>query len=210
MKSKPKLVLLALLFLVPMFFRIRFALLFLLLIDTVAGCAIPPRPVSIPTIQQTAGWHMEQRCGYEGCYPLVDALIGKGIEVRVEAENGKIDKNIFTIKVEFMTPERVLYQYTPSLSSVILSDGRSIKSKDFPCSNTAYSSSVFKSDSNLKVPLPLRGWVHKGQRHVCFLHYFDTLPPSTEEPFILKLGGLETAEGSINFPDLHFSGGMRR
>jgi hypothetical protein len=166
--------------------------------------------VSIPSIQPTAEWRIEERCGHEGCYPLVDFLIGKGIEVRVEAENGKFIKDIFTVSVQFITAETSYYRYTPSLSFVTLSSGRSIRSKDFPCSHTVYELRAFKSDANLKEPLQLTGWVHKGYRHDCFLLYFDVLPPSTEEPFTLKLVRLESAEGPIDFPELHFSGGMRK
>lgn len=186
--------------------KIRYFVFFL--ICPLASCAYgnPPRPASIPTIQPSAEWRMEEKCGYEGCYPLVDFLIGKGIEVRIEAENRKFDKSIFTITVDFYTPETLCYQYTKSLSTVTLSDGRSILAKDSICNDN-----MARTYMNLKEPLQLHGPVHNGQRSDCFRLYFDAPAPSTEETFTLKLRGLESCRGSsIDFPELHFSGGMRK
>jgi hypothetical protein len=184
--------------------KLRFAVL--LLICALVSCAIPPRPVSIPTIQPTTEWRMEERCGYEGCYPLVDFLIGKGIEARIEAENHKFDKSIFTMVVTFATPENVCYRYTRSLSYVTLSDGRSVRAEDLGCNDN-----MARVYANLKEPFQLQGPVHKRQRYDCFRLYFGIPAPSTQEPFTLQLRGLETCNGSpVDFPDLHFSGGMRQ
>jgi len=172
------------------------------------GCAIPPRPASIPTIQPTAEWRIEKRCGYEGCYPLVEYLIGKGIEVRIEAENDKFDKSIFTIVARFHTPENLCYRYRQSLSLVTLSDGRNFRAKDRICNDNM--ARVY-AHTNINEPFQLRGPVHKGQRSDCFRLYFDTPTPSTEELFTLQLRGLETCSGSpVELPNLHFSGGMRQ
>jgi len=148
---------------------------------------------------------MEERCGYEGCYPLVDYLMGKGIEVRVKAENDLHDKRIFTISLDYSLPEKSCYQYRKSQSVVTLSDRRSLLAEDSFCNDIQAG-----SYGNTKEPFQLHGPVHKGQRSDCFRLYFDTHAPSIEDTFTLKLRGLETCDGTpVEFPDLHFSGGVR-
>jgi hypothetical protein len=175
------------------------------LICTLFSCAIPPRPMSVPSIQPTAEWQIVERCGYEGCYPLVDYLIGKGIQVRVKAENDLHDKRIFAIVVDYSLPEKSCYQYRKSLSILSLSDRRSLLSKDSFCNGI-----MAESYANSTQPFQLHGPVHKGERSDCFRLHFDVPAPSTEDTFTLKLRGLETCDGTpVEFPELHFSRGMR-
>jgi len=35
-------------------------------------------------IEPTPGWEMKEFCGYQGCYPMVDALIGNEATIRIE------------------------------------------------------------------------------------------------------------------------------
>jgi hypothetical protein len=100
--------------------------------------------------------------------------------------------------------------YSPSTSIVTLQKGKTIVSKDFPCSYTIYSLETFKSNNYLKEQLSLKGDVYKGVRHDCFISYFDVQPPTIEDNFTLDLSSLERNGELIKIPRIHFSKGMRR
>lgn len=65
-----------------------------------SGCATL-QPKSIPSIVKAEGWRIEEVCGSEGCYPLVDYLMHQDdLAIRVEALNGRGYVNIFTIQIQ--------------------------------------------------------------------------------------------------------------
>lgn len=150
------------------------------------------------------------KIGYEHCYPLVDFLVGKDVKVRIEAENGTVKKDIFTIKLQFITPEKSFYKYNPSISVVTLSNGVAAKSKDFNCSQIIYSHVGFEDGVNLIHPVQLNGFVHNGLRYDCFILYFNVQPPSIDENYFLDINGLVGITGPVKFPRLQFIKSIRK
>jgi hypothetical protein len=180
----------------------------LLICPLLSSCSHRPEVVSVASIATSSDWRVEPTCGYEHCYPLVDFLVSKELKVRVEPENKNKD-GIFTILVQFITPESSNYFFNPSTSSLKLMNEGPITSHDFPCSGTIYSSTTFKSENYMKKPIKLDGYVHKGWRYDCFRMYFDAYAPRAEEAFALKIQGLEKDGAPVAIPPVHFSKGMR-
>ncbi|PKN38870.1 MAG: hypothetical protein CVU62_01325 [Deltaproteobacteria bacterium HGW-Deltaproteobacteria-2] len=179
---------------------------------SLSGCFHFARPTSVAKIEPNPDWHIEEKCGYEGCAKIVDFLVGKDVTVRVEAQNDYVRDNIFTIKVAFETSEKSTYIYTPSANILTLPNGKTVSSKDFPCRYTIYSLATFESYNNLKERAPLKDPPYKGKRGDCFILYFNVQPPppSVEENFTLDIGSLEKDGKLIKIPRIHFSKGMRR
>lgn len=173
-----------------------------------ASCYHRPEAVSVASIAPSTEWRVEPNCGYEGCYPLVDFLVSKDLKVRVEPRNSKRE-GICTVAVTFITPESASYTFTPSDSILNFENGRSKTSHDFTCSYTIYSKDSFNSDNYLKKSINLKGYCHKGWRYDCFILYFDTMPPETEDSFSLDIRGLEKDGVAVVLPRVYFSKGMR-
>ncbi len=176
--------------------------------NLLTSCYNWPEEVNVASIAASTDWRIEQRCGYEGCGPLVDFLISNDLQVRVEPNNSN-KEGICTIAVTFITPEKSKYTFTPSGSSLKLANGKSVISHDFTCSHAIYSTIAFKSDNYLKVPITLNGDVNKGWRYDCFILYFDTTPPQIGELYTLNLDGLKKDGEQVAIPLLHFSKGLR-
>jgi hypothetical protein len=140
---------------------------------------------------------------------MVDVLKGPQFDVRVEADNGTIKPEIFTIKVMFMTPERSSYFFEPSLSFVTLPNGQRLNAKGFPCSYTIYSLDNFRSGTPISGSIRLREPPHRGIRYGCFILFFDAHPPSIEEEFSLRLTGLKTDTDMVEIPTISFFKGER-
>jgi len=181
-----------------------------------AGC-YSPTVKSIPIITDNQGWQLEEICGSENCYPLVDVLRKDGFVIRVEARNGTIIPDVFTVSVAFSItlgfPEIVNkgYTYEPSKSFVRFGDGHTIHAKGFPCPHTRYSLSYFRNfeSVNNSVELPA-SHPKTGKPYSCFILFFDDKPPSVEETFELHIDGLSQANKEVEVPTLFFSKGIRR
>jgi hypothetical protein len=185
--------------------RLLAVTLYLVLIN---GCAVN-RPHSEAYIQDDINWNMIKQPGYEYSSTDVDVLEGNDISIRIEAFNGIINEDIFTITVMFFTDNKT-FQFNPSEVYVELSNQTIIKAKGLPCAHTLYDLNYLRGVLPIEVATPVDEQI-KGYDKLskCFVLFFDTQPPSVNEEFVMYLNGLTKSGQLTNIPKIHFRNANR-
>lgn len=184
--------------------------IFCLLVLISSGCARTPQvPESIASIGPSKKWKIEENCGYEGCYPLVDFLKGEGISIRFDLTNTKIHRyqSTFSIQLTFLIPIEKNCTYNPPNTQLIYGGRNQI----FPFRFGSYGEFRYESNDKLIDPIELTGVDVPGQRikYHSFTLYFpvQNLPPS--ESFSLKINDFGCEGQKINIPIVNFQDGLR-
>jgi len=137
---------------------------------------------------------------------LVDFLVGKDLTIGVEPYNNisrNIQNNIFVIKVKFLPKNKKEFEFNPSAATVILIDHKAVPAKGLPCSKTRMDLSYLRSAPSIIGSIP----IDKIDKNSCFYLFFDVRPPTIEEEFTLKLGGITKLGQPMNVPDVIFRKG---
>lgn len=156
-------------------------------------------------IKQTADWKMIKQPGYEGPSTDVDFLIGEDIKIRVEAFNGILKDDVFTINLMFDSKKNI-YQFNPSRSFVKLSNNKTIDAKGLLCPYTFHDLDFFRKASPIEEAVPVDKKLIRDSEtlYKCFILFFDTQPPSVEEEFVLILNGLTKSGQPVSIPEIFF------
>jgi len=164
------------------------------------GCARVSRPTSIASIQDNEYWKIVEGCGYENCYPLVDYLLGNGLQIRIEPSPE--EKELFIIRLNFLSTTNSELVFNPTAVKVKHSN-KVLIPKPFTCSYTMWDKKYLRDAMPLTGKIPI-------SKNSCFLLYFDVLPPSIEDTFSIDIHGLYYGNQEVIIPEVVFNKGVRR
>ena len=162
----------------------------------IMGCTAAQKEIRA-SIEQDPEWRMIQNCGYEGCTPTVDFLIGKEMTIRIECDNDWQTKQFFTVGVSFdsFVPELDFY---PSRVTIKMGDGEVLMPKGFSCSYTISNLEFLRSHPELQEPLNVK-------KRDCFLLFFDHPALSVDEEVVMYMDQAVTSKGTpIRLPPITF------
>jgi hypothetical protein len=171
---------------------IRFIVFFV--ISIMSGCSVHKNEFRA-YIGSNSDWIMEERCGYEGCYPIVDFLKGKNITIRLELGKDYFNK-YFTMLAVIM----------PSSESIQFN----VDDIDIEMNNNHFKAKVLNCYSPNRQPNylwdehSLSGSV-KITEQGCFLLFIDHPTPLTADEVILDFhNAIEVNGNNVNVPLIHF------
>ena len=82
---------------------------------------------------------MIKDCAYEGCSLKVDALKNQDIKIQIEAFNGILEPDVFTVTVMFHPQKKLKgFSFDPSRALIGLPDGTVIDAEGLSCQYTIY------------------------------------------------------------------------
>lgn len=165
------------------------------------ACVQANRTISRPSITPNKDWQFVERSPYgvtEG-----DHLIGHGLKIRIEAFNASQIPQL-VVRMGFFVVEEVPIKFIPSATTVELSSGQIAQATGYECraalmENLAYRKSVH----------PIREIVFS-QKDNCIDLYFDVPPPSVEDVFKMRIGGVSVRGKDIRFPEITFRKGIAK
>ncbi|MEJ2201902.1 MAG: hypothetical protein P8X63_12955, partial [Desulfuromonadaceae bacterium] len=165
-------------------------------------------PQSLASIEQTENWNIEPICGYEGCYPLVDTLVGNNLRVRFDTFNHQYSrvKNPFSMVLTFSMPQSYECTFSPLSTQIKKNE----ESKIFASNFVSYGSEKIDSTiSNQKIiQLSGKGKPIQGKKYQAVSIQFPTVTPAPQETFQLFLEGLVCNGENLRPPVVTFSEGM--
>jgi len=100
----------------------------ILVASITASCATPQREYRA-YINKAPNWQMQEVCGYEGCYPMVDFLVGNKMSVRFDFD--KYDP-VIQIRLNFLDINDDVV-INPGEITATISNGNKIQVKTFRC-----------------------------------------------------------------------------
>ena len=107
---------------------------------------------------------MEETCGFEGCYPMVDVLVGNRTSVRFDFY--KIQKNqLIFVLLRFLDSRDDLI-FHPENITAALTNGKNLSEKIFRCADAVWDLTVLRSMPPIKGPIQIK-------KNDCFLVFFD-------------------------------------
>lgn len=113
---------------------------------------------------KASDWQMIKNCGFEGCYPLVDILIGNDMKLRFDFYRIKKGKLIF-VKVTFLEVKKGLL-FNPAKISAILDGRNHLQVKGFKCRDVIGDFQVLKSMPAIQTPVKIN-------KNDCYLIFID-------------------------------------
>lgn len=127
------------------------------------ACAIQQREYRA-YIDQVPGWQMTETCGFEGCYPMVDVLVGNRTSVRFDFYKIKKGQLIFVL-LTFLDVKDDL-TINPGNIIATLSNGNNLPQKTFRCTDAVWDLTVLRSKSAIIGPTQIK-------KNDCLLVFFD-------------------------------------
>ena len=174
----------------------RLIILFFLIPAFLFGCGFTAKPKSVATIRENNDWKIIEDCGYENCYPLVDFITSKDLQVRIEAHN-KTNKDFFIITIAFQGDTKDEYEVDPYGFSLRFKNEKLIP-KAFTCSYTIWNRQYLMNTD------PLVGIISI-KENSCYLLFFDRPPPPVEDNFSFCIEGLYKQGNREFFPEIIFT-----
>lgn len=172
---------------------IRFIVIFAA-ICIMSGCSVNKNEFRA-YIGSNSDWIMEERCGYEGCYPLVDFLKWQNLTIRLEL--GKDFYNEYFTMLAVLRPSKESINFNVDNISIDMNNSR-FKAKVLNC----YAPN--RQPNYLWTEPSLSGSVNITERG-CFLLFIDQPTPLTADEVILDFhNAIEVNGNNVNVPIIYF------
>jgi len=159
------------------------------------SCVHPHREYKAYIGNKTPAWQMIENCGYEGCYPLVDILIGNDMKVRFDfyrIQNGKL---IF-VKFTFLEVAEGL-SFNPAKISAVLDGKNHLQVRGFKCRDAIWDLRILKSMPAIQTPVKIA-------KNDCYLIFID-YQELNEELIAMNIdNALTLNKRNINVPIINF------
>jgi hypothetical protein len=140
-------------------------------------------------------WKMVETCGFEGCYPMVDVLIGNGTRARFDFYKIQRGQLIF-VKVTFLAVKEDL-TFDPAKITATLSGQRGLPVKGFRCANIIWDLQVMRHTPSVESPVQ----VSKNDCYILFIDYQGL----TQETIAMNINSALTLNGrSMGVPVIYF------
>jgi len=195
----------------------KYISIFILLVLLMSSCGFTrwePSPRSIASISPTPGWIIDHKCGApnkKNCLRLYDYLYWNDVEIRVDALNdtaaGWPYEYRLCLRIVFKTSSRENFAFNPSLSYLILENGKKISSTGF----IAAPESDEDRFKNLDYTKPIKFGNYKNRdksNSDPFILVFDYPPPKVSEEFTIQINGFYKDNEEIKIPLIHFAPGV--
>jgi hypothetical protein len=159
-----------------------------------SGCSVHKKEFRA-YIGSNSDWMMEERCGYEGCYPIVDFLKGKNITIRLEL--GKDYYNKYVTMLAVLIPSKDSINFNVNNIYIDMNNSH-LKAKVLNC----YSPN--RRPNYLWTEPSLSGAVNITEPG-CFLLFIDHPTPLTADEVILDFhNAIEVNGDNVNVPIIYF------
>ena len=179
-------------------------LIAILTISSLAGCVEANRTISRPSIAPNRDWQFVEQSPYvDGGITEGDHLIGHGLKIRIEALNASRIPQL-VIRLEFFVVDENPIKFPPSITMVELSSGQDVQPTRWECR-----AALLENPEYRKSVHPIKEIVFS-QKYNCIDLYFDVPPPSVEDVFKMRIGGVSVRGKDIRFPEITFRKGIAR
>lgn len=163
------------------------------------GCAVSQKEIRAFMSDKTGkpGWQMVEKCGYQGCNPVVDFLTSKDMTIRIECDNDWKTKKYFIIRTFFDSISKQV-EYNPSTVTVKFKNGTVLKPKAFTCSFTEWDLNYLRSQPSLQEQVSV-------SKDSCYLLFFDHPALAKGEEIEMNMNNALSSNGkSLDIPLVYF------
>lgn len=115
-------------------------------------------------IDQVPSWQMKETCGFEGCYPMVDVLVGSKMSIRFDFYKIQNNQLIFSL-LRFLDTNDDIIINTKNITATINS-GNKLPVKTFRCADAVWDLKVLRSMPPIIKPIQIK-------KNDCLLVFFD-------------------------------------
>ena len=168
------------------------------------ACIQANRTISRPSIIPNKDWQLVEQAPYVyGGVAKGDHLIGHGLKIEIEALNASRIPQL-VIRMEFFVVDENLIKFTPSITTVELSSGQNVQATGQKCR-----AALLENPGYRKSLQPVREVVFS-EKYNCIDLYFEVPPPSVDDVFKMRIGGVSVRGKDIKFPEITFRKGIAR
>lgn len=169
-----------------------FVLIFFANITT--GCANQQREYRA-YIDPVPNWQMKETCGFEGCYPMVDVLVGSKMSVRFDFYKIQNNQLIFALLRFLDTNNDIII--SPENIAATINNGNKLPVKTFMCAETVWDLKALRSMSPITKPIQTK-------KNDCLLVFFDYQQLGGQSISMDMGKAFTTNARAMNVPTIYF------